>query len=169
MNITGVYENEHYLMKGIELTRQSKAEVKDVLTPFPLSSEKIRETGFYDSIPAVGLISGLLGIITGMLFQIWVSVFAYPMQYGGKPFLSILSYIPVMFELAILFSAIAMTTLFVVKLKQKKHLSKMQAEYSSDEHFVLKIEWTRDNEGEVVNFVERLKKETSVKNVVIQV
>ncbi|MBU2652129.1 MAG: DUF3341 domain-containing protein [Bacteroidetes bacterium] len=169
MNITGVYENEHYLMKGIELTRQSKAEVKDVLTPFPISSERTRETGFYDSIPAVGLISGLLGIVTGMLFQIWVSVFAYPMQYGGKPFLSILSYIPVMFELAILFSAIAMATLFFVKLKQRKRLSRAQAEQITVDRFVLKIEWTRGNEGEVVNFVERLKKETSVKDVVIQV
>lgn len=165
MNITGIYDNEQQLRKGIELTTQRGAHIKDVLSPFPLNDENLATGRIFTSIPAIGLASGLLGAVLGMIFQIWVSVFAYPMQYGGKPFLSILSFIPIMFELAILFSAISMTTVFIIALKNRKRQVKSGFDQDGmDDHFVLKIEYEGAQNDDFQEFV-RMLKETDTREI----
>ena len=53
------------------------------------------------------LIGGLTGLCTGLGLQIWVSAIAYPLNVGGRPFISWPMFIPVTFELTILFGAFA--------------------------------------------------------------
>jgi hypothetical protein len=53
------------------------------------------------------LAGGLVGLLTGIGLQEWVQVLAYPINVGGKPLNSWPQYIPVTFELTILFAAIA--------------------------------------------------------------
>jgi len=53
------------------------------------------------------LIGGLTGLCTGLGLQIWVSAIAYPLNVGGRPFISWPMFIPVTFELTILFAAFA--------------------------------------------------------------
>ena len=51
------------------------------------------------------LIGGTIGCVGGFLFQWWVSKIAYPLNIGGKPYNSWPMFIPVTFELTILFAA----------------------------------------------------------------
>ena len=53
------------------------------------------------------LLGGLAGLFTGLGLQIWVSAIAYPLNIGGRPYLSWPMFIPVTFELTILFAAFA--------------------------------------------------------------
>ena len=53
------------------------------------------------------LVGGILGWSAGFGLQYWVSVIAYPMNIGGRPFNSWPSFIPVTFELTILFASFA--------------------------------------------------------------
>jgi hypothetical protein len=53
------------------------------------------------------LLGGLTGLCTGLALQIWVSSIAYPLNIGGRPYISWPMFIPVTFELTILFSAFA--------------------------------------------------------------
>jgi hypothetical protein len=53
------------------------------------------------------LLGGLTGMCTGLGLQIWVSAIAYPLNIGGRPFISWPMFIPVTFELTILFAAFA--------------------------------------------------------------
>jgi ActD protein len=50
---------------------------------------------------------GLTGLATGFALQEWVHSIAYPVNVAGKPLNSWPQFIPVMFELTILFAAIA--------------------------------------------------------------
>ena len=52
------------------------------------------------------LIGGIIGGLTGFGLQVWVSAYAYPLNVGGKPYVSWPMFIPVTFELTILFAAI---------------------------------------------------------------
>jgi hypothetical protein len=51
------------------------------------------------------LAGGIAGALTGYGLQYWTSVIAYPMNIGGRPLHSWVSFIPVTFELTILFAA----------------------------------------------------------------
>jgi len=79
----------------------------DAFTPFPVHglAEAIR---FKDNrVQLLVLAGGIAGAITGFGLQYWVNLIAYPLNAGGKPLLSWPAFIPVTFEMTILFAALA--------------------------------------------------------------
>lgn len=56
-------------------------------------------------LPWVVLVAGLSGATGGMLMQYWVAVHAYPLIISGKPLFSWPAFVPVTFELGVLFAA----------------------------------------------------------------
>jgi Protein of unknown function (DUF3341) len=79
----------------------------DAFTPFPV--EEVTEAiGFRDRrLPLIVLLGGMVGTLTGLGLQYWVSAVAYPLNVGGRPYLSWPSFIPVAFETTILFAALS--------------------------------------------------------------
>ncbi len=79
----------------------------DAFTPFPVHGlDEALE--FRDRrLPLLVLGGGVTGAIVGFALQTWIHVVEYPMNYGGKPFFSWPAFIPVTFELTVLFAAFA--------------------------------------------------------------
>jgi hypothetical protein len=53
------------------------------------------------------LLGGIAGAITGFGLQAWISAIDYPLNIGGRPYISWPMFIPVTFELTILFASIS--------------------------------------------------------------
>jgi hypothetical protein len=79
----------------------------DAYTPYPI--EEISEAiGFRRNYVALAcLIGGILGGLGGYSLEYWVSVIAYPINVGGKPFHSWPAFIPVTFECTVLGAALS--------------------------------------------------------------
>ena len=79
----------------------------DAFTPFPMhelfDALEINDT----KLQKVVLGAGILGAFAGFGLCYWTQVIAYPLNIGGRPFNSWPSFIPVTFELTILFAAAA--------------------------------------------------------------
>ena len=79
----------------------------DSYTPFPVHGIEramgIRMTG----LPWLVLMAGVAGGLTGLLLQWWTNAIDYPFLISGKPLFSLPANIPVVFELIVLFSALA--------------------------------------------------------------
>jgi hypothetical protein len=58
-------------------------------------------------MPIIVLCGGILGGLGGLALQYWVSVVAYPLNIGGKPFFSLPAFIPITFECTILLAALS--------------------------------------------------------------
>jgi hypothetical protein len=56
----------------------------------------------------------MTGLLSAVTLQSYTSYFDWPMLIGGKPFLHIPTYIPITFELSILFTAFGMVGCFFV-------------------------------------------------------
>ena len=71
-------------------------------------------------IPWVTLVFGLCGFAFGTWFTWWTSAVDWPLVIGGKPFWSLPAFIPIMFELTILFAALSTVgaLLFICGLPQ---------------------------------------------------
>lgn len=76
------------------------------------------------SIAIPGLIGGIVGFFSGLIFQIWVSVSAYPLNFGGKPYNAFPSFIWVSFECAVLFAALSMVGAFLYQLRKNRLVEK---------------------------------------------
>jgi hypothetical protein len=79
----------------------------DAYSPFPI--EELHEAlGVHHTrLPLIVLLGGLFGCLGGYALQYWVSVIAYPLNVGGKPYHSWPAFIPVTFECTILAAALS--------------------------------------------------------------
>jgi hypothetical protein len=101
------FDSPRSLVAACKTAREAGYTKLDAYTPYPI--EAVWEAlGHHKSrLPLLVLIGGLAGGIGGFLFQYWVSVIAYPMNVGGRPFNSWVAFIVPSFEMMILFAAFA--------------------------------------------------------------
>ena len=101
------FEDAKSLVSAAREAREQGYKCLDAYSPFPI--EELHEAlgSPHTRLPLVVLIGGLLGGIGGYSLQYWVSVIAYPLNVGGKPFHSWPAFIPVTFECTILGAALA--------------------------------------------------------------
>lgn len=94
----------------IEAARRVRAEgyrAVDAFVPFDI--EELRDILHAHSVglPLIVLGGGVAGLVTGLALQYWTSVIDYPLDIGGRPLASWPAFIPISFELTILFAAFA--------------------------------------------------------------
>lgn len=81
----------------------------DAYTPYPI--EEVTEAiGFHkDRVSLVVLCCGMIGTCLGLGLASWASAIYYPLNIGGRPYLSWPSFIPIGFETTILLAAFGAT------------------------------------------------------------
>jgi len=78
----------------------------DAFSPYPIH-ELFDVLELNDKrLPLAVLIGGIVGCVAGFGLCYWVSVIAYPLNVGGRPFNSWPSFIPVTFEVTILLASL---------------------------------------------------------------
>jgi ActD protein len=79
----------------------------DTFSPYPIE-EAWEAIGHHDRrLSLIVLGGGLTGLLTGLGLQEWVHQLAYPLNISGKPLNSWPQFVPVTFELTILFAALS--------------------------------------------------------------
>ncbi len=101
------FHGTHELIEAIKGVRAQGYHKMDAYTPFP-SHEVAHALGTRGTrLPIIVLIGGILGMLTGFFMQYYTAVFAYPLNVGGRPYNSWPSFLPITFEMTILFATIA--------------------------------------------------------------
>lgn len=101
------YDTVPGLVSAAEKAHERGYRRMDTYSPFPIepAAEAI---GFHKNrVALVVLIGGLLGGMGGYSLEYWVSVLAYPINVGGKPWHAWPAFIPVTFECTVLGAAIS--------------------------------------------------------------
>jgi len=78
----------------------------DAYSPFPVEGLAEAIEVRHTRLPLLVLLAGLFGALVGFASQYYVTVFDYPLNVGGRPLNSWPAYIPITFEVTILFAAL---------------------------------------------------------------
>src|SRR6478609_6555104 len=156
--VVGSFSDEAVLFPAVKNVRKAGYKIYDVYTPFPVHgldhAMGIRET----SLHTAGFIYAITGTTTALSFIGWVFTRDWPLNIGGKPHFSLPAWIPITFELTVLFSAVGMVLTFcylcqLAPFVKKDHFHPR----ATDDLFVMAIECTeKTNENEVMQFLNGL-------------
>lgn len=112
--IFGLYDDEEALKSAVRKANEAHLPIMDVLTPFPVHGLDPLLGLSESRLHIAGFVYGLTGTLTAFLGMTWIFTRDWPQIYGGKPFWPILSFVPITFELTVLFASIGMVVTFYV-------------------------------------------------------
>ena len=100
------FTNAQDLLDAVLATQKEGYDALDAFTPYPVEavSEAI-EHHHRSKVPLLVLIGGVTGACLGFGMQWYTAAIDYPLNIGGRPLLSWPAFIPVTFEMTILFAA----------------------------------------------------------------
>ena len=153
--IVGNFDDEAVLFPAVKKVRRAGYKIHDVFTPFPIhgldKAMGLRDT----SLHTAGFIYAITGTTTAVGFITWALTVDWQLNFGGKPFFSLPAWVPIIFELTVLFSAVGMVLTFcylcqMAPFVKKDHFNPR----STDDTFVLALECNdKTNDDEVVAFL----------------
>jgi hypothetical protein len=101
------FDTPQALVEAAHEVRKAGYTATDAFSPFPIHG-LAEALGFRErSVAPIVLAGGLTGAAVGYGRQYWTQVIAYPMNIGGRPHHSWVSFIPPTFETTVLFAAFA--------------------------------------------------------------
>ena len=103
--VVGVFDTPGALLRACEELRDEGYERFDAHTPFPVHGLE-RAMGLRATKVAwISLAGGILGGVGGFALQAWTMGVDFPQNLSGKPFFAFQAYVPITFEMTILFAA----------------------------------------------------------------
>jgi hypothetical protein len=107
--LVGIFDDDHDLLHAVEHIRGAGHSITDAFTPFPVHGLEhamgLRATRLHTA----GFFFGGIGFVFMISFLTWMSLSNYPINFGGKPYFSLLAWVPPLFEVTVLWASIGMT------------------------------------------------------------
>ena len=155
------FESPEALKAAAQAAREGGYRQMDAYTPFPVEGVAEAVGLEKNRVPLVVLLGGLAGAGTAFAMMYYATVIAYPINIGGRPLNSWPAYIPITFELTVLFAATAALVgmLAMNRLPKPYHpvFNAPGFERASRDRFFLCIEATdeRFDRAETKRFLQR--------------
>ena len=99
-------EQEHFLA-AVRRTRAAGYERMDAYSPNPIEGLDEAMQLSKSPVSLIVLIAALTGAITGYCLQYYAAAMDFPINVGGRPLNSWVSFIPITFELTVLFACLS--------------------------------------------------------------
>ncbi len=137
------FSSPDQLLEATRRTMQAGYTRVEAYSPLPVEglAEALR---FHTKLPLIVLIAGAIGGLTGFFMQYWMMAVDEPLNIGGRPLNSWPAWIPVTFELTVLFAGITAVVAMIVlnRLPQPYHpvFNVPRFNLATDDRFFLTIE-----------------------------
>lgn len=149
------------IVEAVKAARAKGFQEVESYTPFPIHGMD-EHLGLKPSIvPWATFLGGLTGFATAVFLQVWTSAIDWPLNVGGKPFVSGPAFIPIMFELTVLLGGLS-TAGFMFLLNGLPSMKPNPFDPRiTDDRFALYIPFRsqKTSAAEVSSFLETLKAE----------
>jgi len=104
--LVSFFESESDILGATKVARECGYKIVDAYTPFAVHGLDEAMGLKPTALPWVCLGFGLAGAASKLWYEFWISVTSWPVNVGGKPLGSLPAFIPVTFEITVLFAGI---------------------------------------------------------------
>lgn len=138
----GVFDTEEKLLAATKQASGSGLSIYDCYTPYAVHGLDQAMGMPQTRMPWVSLLCGVTGLATAIGLQVWTSAVDWPINVGGKPFVSIPAFVPISFELTVLFTGLGSVGFFLLYRNLKPTLGHvdMSGEGATIDKFILAID-----------------------------
>ena len=113
--LIGVFDNEDDTLAAIRESRRHGFKIVDVYAPYAVHGAEEAMGLAPSRLPWFVFAVGVLGATLKVWFEFWTTAVDWPVNVGGKPFNSLPAFVPVTFEVMVLFAAVgAVLSFFAV-------------------------------------------------------
>ncbi|MFI5396927.1 MAG: quinol:electron acceptor oxidoreductase subunit ActD [Candidatus Binatia bacterium] len=102
--VVGLFDSARELVKAIPGVRARHLGRVEAYTPYPVHGIDAALGLRRSPLGGMVLVAGALGAVTALFFQWWMSAVDYPIPVGGKALFSWQAFVPIMFEITVLFA-----------------------------------------------------------------
>ena len=138
--VWGTFDSEAHLLDATRAVREEGFKIDDVYTPYAVHGID-KAMGLRPSrLTWACFLMGLLGVSLALWFQFWTSSVDWPLNVGGKPFNSLPAFVPIAFEITILFAGLGVVAALLIRcgLWPGKH-GKQPSPRVTDDQFVIAL------------------------------
>jgi Protein of unknown function (DUF3341) len=165
--IYGLYDDEQDLLNAVRKANAQHLHIMDVYSPFPVHGLDPL-LGLEESrLHIAGFVYGMIGTLTAFISMTWIFTKDWPIIFGGKPYWSIPAFIPIIFELTVLFACVGMTVTFYIVCGMGPGVTNPTLDDRiTDDKFCLAFDKAQVTEGDAQSFFNATgAKEVSTKNI----
>ncbi len=112
--LVGVYDDDEVILHAVPKLRKAGVKISEVYSPFAIHGMDEALGHPRTRIGIAAFMFGVTGCVCALVLTIWTMGIDWPMIVGGKDPISIPNYIPVTFELTVLFTAFGMVGTFLI-------------------------------------------------------
>lgn len=105
--LAAIFTEEHQILEAARKSRDLGMTKFEAISPYPIHGMEDACGIKRSSIPYVTFTAGMIGLLSALALVWYTSVYDWPINVGGKPPFSLPAFIPIMFELTILFAALS--------------------------------------------------------------
>lgn len=110
--ILGLFEDPDEMMHGIDKLQENNISIYDVYTPMPIHGIDDKLGIKRSRLGIVAFCCGITGTVTALGMMYYMMAYDWPMNIGGKPNFALANFIPITFELTVLFCALGLVSAF---------------------------------------------------------
>ncbi|ACY40579.1 hypothetical protein BLBBGE_579 [Blattabacterium sp. (Blattella germanica) str. Bge] len=157
--VHALYDNDSTLMNSIKVLKNHDFNIHEVYSPFPIHNLdkilKLKKT----NLSFLSFIYGFSGFCIASILTWYAMILDWPQNIGGKPSFSwirnVPSFIPVIFELSIFFSAHFMCISYLIQCKLfPGSVHKNPDPRTTDNMFLVEIHIKKNNTEKLVNLLK---------------
>jgi hypothetical protein len=140
--LVAMFDDQRRLLSAVKAVRTRGLRVYDVYSPHPVHGVDEALGIKRSRLPFATLAGGVLGLVTALALQLYVSVYDWPLNVGGKPDNSMLAFIPVAFELTILCAGLSTVAALLLRCSLFPTLQpRFVLASTTDDQFALVLRW----------------------------
>jgi hypothetical protein len=113
--LVATFSEEDGLRAAVRRIREHGFRVYDVYAPYPVHGLDEAMGLRRSRLPWITLAAGVVGLTFAMALQFYTGVFDWNLNVGGKPDNSTLAFVPISFELTVLFAGLATVAGFLLR------------------------------------------------------